>query len=72
MLANKKPLSEDLEVFTKLRNSSAGLKHEATVGAGLPVIGTLDRQLNAGDTVHRIEGAFSGTLGEFTVPSHEY
>lgn len=36
---------------------------ETTVGAGLPAIATLNRLLASGDTVHRIAGAFSGTLG---------
>ena len=37
--------------------------HEATVGAGLPVIDTLEKLLDAGDTVLSIEGCPSGTLG---------
>ena len=63
VLANKKPLSAGISVFDELRSRPGLFRHEATVGAGLPVINTLDRQLNAGDTVHTIEGAFSGTLG---------
>jgi len=35
---------------------------ETNVGAGLPVIGTLNDLLNSGDTVHRIEAVLSGTL----------
>ncbi len=35
---------------------------QATVGAGLPVISTLQGLLKTGDTVQRIEGIFSGTL----------
>ena len=38
------------------------LYHEATVGAGLPVVSTLTDLLATGDTVRRIEGVFSGTL----------
>jgi aspartokinase/homoserine dehydrogenase 1 len=37
--------------------------HEATVGAGLPVLDTLRKLLEAGDTVLSIEGCPSGTLG---------
>lgn len=36
---------------------------ETTVGAGLPIIATLNRLAAAGDPVQRIAGAFSGTLG---------
>jgi len=36
---------------------------ETTVGAGLPVVATLNRLVASGDTVQRIAGAFSGTLG---------
>ncbi|MCB0104590.1 MAG: hypothetical protein KDE53_01745 [Caldilineaceae bacterium] len=36
---------------------------ETTVGAGLPVIATLTRLVASGDTVARIAGTFSGTLG---------
>ena len=35
---------------------------QATVGAGLPVISTLQTLLSTGDTVLRIEGVLSGTL----------
>ncbi len=35
---------------------------ETNVGAGLPVIGTLNDILISGDTVHRIEAVLSGTL----------
>ena len=33
------------------------------MGAGLPVIATLQTLLDSGDTVHAIEGSLSGTLG---------
>ncbi|MEW6512022.1 MAG: bifunctional aspartate kinase/homoserine dehydrogenase I [Bacteroidota bacterium] len=36
--------------------------HEANVGAGLPVISTLNDLVASGDTVVKIEGVFSGTL----------
>ena len=35
---------------------------ETNVGAGLPVIATLNDLLNSGDRVHRIEAVLSGTL----------
>ncbi len=37
--------------------------YEASVGAGLPVIQTLRSLISTGDTVTRIEGVMSGTLG---------
>ncbi len=37
-------------------------RYEATVGAGLPIIGTLRDLLDTGDEIHAIEGIFSGTL----------
>ena len=36
--------------------------HEATVGAGLPILNTLADLIDTGDRVLRIEGIFSGTL----------
>jgi aspartokinase/homoserine dehydrogenase 1 len=63
--ANKKPLASDLEQYAKLQqlvsDGSAGLYHEATVGAGLPVVRTLADLLASGDRVVRIEGVLSGT-----------
>jgi aspartokinase/homoserine dehydrogenase 1 len=63
--ANKKPLADKLEAWKTIRAASAGnadLYHEATVGAGLPVIRTLTDLLASGDRLLKIEGAFSGTL----------
>ncbi|KAK9792663.1 hypothetical protein WJX73_002506 [Symbiochloris irregularis] len=50
-----------------LPHSAPGLpgptfRYEATVGAGLPIISTLQSLLLTGDTVHLIEGVFSGSL----------
>lgn len=36
--------------------------HESSVGAGLPVISTLNDLVSTGDTVRRIQGVFSGTM----------
>lgn len=62
VLANKRPLAGSQEVFTRMKGSGR-LRHEATVGAGLPVISTIDYLLDAGDTITSIEGCLSGTLG---------
>jgi homoserine dehydrogenase len=76
VIANKKPLTSDQEVYNRLTaagvtgdDDTAPLRHlgrsrwETTVGAGLPVIATLNRLVSSGDEVQRITGAFSGTLG---------
>lgn len=60
--ANKLPLAADLATWQRLTNHRR-MRWEATVGAGLPVIITLQNLLNSGDEVRRIEGALSGTLG---------
>ena len=47
-------------------SSARTLSHarwETTVGAGLPVIATLNRLVSSGDEIERIAGSFSGTLG---------
>lgn len=67
VLANKVPLAAEQSRVDRLRAvaraSSASLLHEATVGAGLPVIDTLRKLIEAGDRVTAIEGCPSGTLG---------
>ena len=65
--ANKRPLSGPWSEFAALaetsRRTGGTLRAEATVGAGLPIMDTLAMLAATGDEVHRIEGAFSGTLG---------
>ncbi len=72
VLANKKPLTMQQEVYDRLTRAgtTAGdpitlsqSRWETTVGAGLPVIATLNRLVASGDEIVRIAGAFSGTLG---------
>ena len=66
VLANKKPLTGPYETFRRLLDSNQ-IRYEATVGAGVPVIATLrENILAAHDTIHRIEGCLSGTLGYLT------
>jgi homoserine dehydrogenase len=64
--ANKKPLAGELDGYRRLLETSrAGdrrLRTEATVGAGLPVLDTLEMLTLAGDRLRRIEGCLSGTL----------
>jgi aspartokinase/homoserine dehydrogenase 1 len=44
------------------RKRSKHFLYETTVGAGLPIIGTLKDLIQTGDRIRRIEGVFSGTL----------
>ncbi len=63
---NKKPLAGPLADYRRTQQAAraAGrfLLYEVTVGAGLPILGTLRDLLDGGDRVRSIEGCFSGTL----------
>lgn len=63
---NKKANSGPLEQYLKLRAlqrlSYTHYFYEATVGAGLPIISTLQGLRETGDKILKIEGIFSGTL----------
>jgi homoserine dehydrogenase len=65
--ANKKPLAGPLSRFRALvdgaRAADRLFKVEATVGAGLPVVDTLEMLLATGDRLTAAEGCLSGTLG---------
>ena len=67
VLANKRPIagrraaSESLWQTARARGRR--ILHEATVGAGLPIIDTFHKLTESGDRVERIEGLLSGTLG---------
>jgi homoserine O-acetyltransferase len=67
VLANKRPLAEARGVSGGLAQSAARhgrrMLHEATVGAGLPIIDTIGKLQESGDEVLGIEGCPSGTLG---------
>lgn len=67
VLANKRPVGGNRAQAESLRAiaSSHGRRvlHEATVGAGLPILDTFAKLVEAGDTVRRIEGCPSGTMG---------
>ena len=51
--------------------NDAQLYFETTVGAGLPVLGTIADLVCAGDTIRRIEGSLSGTLGYLSARLHD-
>jgi homoserine dehydrogenase len=63
---NKKAFSGSQKLYDQIvaasREGGAKFLHEATVGAGLPVLSTLKDLVATGDKVTRIEGVFSGTL----------
>lgn len=67
VLANKIPLAADRESAERLEHAARlhrrRILHEATVGAGLPVLDTLRKLQESGDRVLHIEGCPSGTLG---------
>jgi cystathionine gamma-synthase len=67
VLANKVPLAGDQRLVDRLhdtaRRNGRVILHEATVGAGLPVLDTMRKLIEAGDEILSIEGCPSGTLG---------
>ncbi|GAA4362664.1 bifunctional aspartate kinase/homoserine dehydrogenase I [Kangiella marina] len=64
--ANKKANSSDMQHYRNIRQSaSRRFRHffyETNVGAGLPILKTLDSLLCSGDRVHDISGILSGSL----------
>ncbi len=65
--ANKKPVADSFTDWTALQAAAAAsrgvLRAEATVGAGLPVVDTLEMLVDTGDQLRSATGALSGTLG---------
>ena len=63
---NKIACSSDYEKYRNLKNLAreydANFLFETNVGAGLPVINTLNDLMRSGDRVNRIEAVLSGTL----------
>ena len=64
--ANKLANTSDMQFYRRLQHAArrreVAYRYETTAGAGLPVISTLKDLIRTGDTIHRIEGIFSGTL----------
>lgn len=64
--ANKVAASSDYESYLKLKETALrrGVKFlfETNVGAGLPIIGTINDLCNSGDKILKIEAVLSGTL----------
>lgn len=65
VLANKDPLVGPLAQFHALRRSPHGgsLRASATVGAGLPILATVERAIVSGDTLITLNARASGSLG---------
>lgn len=67
VLANKQPLAGPATAVALLRQTlarhHAKLRHEATVGAGLPILESLQQLIATGDRIRSLEGCLSGTLG---------
>lgn len=67
VLANKVPLASSLaasrEILQDARAGGRRVLHEATVGAGLPVIDTLQQLHASGDRVDSVDSSPSGTMG---------
>lgn len=63
---NKKANSSSQELFDRLQRCAdrhnCAFAYETNVGAGLPLIGTMNEMVTTGDRVDRIEGVLSGTL----------
>lgn len=64
--ANKIAASSEYDKYIKLKETALerGVKFlfETNVGAGLPIIGTINDLLNSGDKILKIEAVVSGTL----------
>ena len=66
VMCNKWPLAVPYDRYEALMSAGGGagrIRFETTVGAALPVIGTLQTLQQTGDEVRRIEASVSGTLG---------
>lgn len=60
--ANAGPLERYRELKEIVREKDIVYGYETTVGAGLPIIGTLHDLVACGDNIHKIEAVLSGTI----------
>ena len=64
--ANKIAASSDYDNYLRLRQTARDkgvwFRYETNVGAGLPIIGTINDLCNSGDKILKIEAILSGTL----------
>lgn len=61
--ANKKPLTEKMEIYRELHADTGRYFYETTVGSSTPAIQTLQDLIRTGDEVMEIKAVLSGTLG---------
>jgi bifunctional aspartokinase / homoserine dehydrogenase 1 len=63
---NKVACSADYAYYESLKNTAQEFNtkflFETNVGAGLPIIGTLNDLINSGDSINKIQAVLSGTL----------
>lgn len=63
---NKIPFAAPYEQYAKIKTTAiengVSLRYETTVGAALPILESIAREVNAGDEIHSIEAVLSGTL----------
>ena len=66
MAANKEAASSSYDNYTKLketaRHRDIKFLFETNVGAGLPIINTMNDLINSGDHILKLEAVLSGTL----------
>ena len=58
---NKKANTTDYSLYEEL-SGYCNYKFETTVGAGLPIVQTIQNIINSGDTILKVEAILSGTL----------
>ncbi|MFN3588646.1 MAG: bifunctional aspartate kinase/homoserine dehydrogenase I [Spirosomataceae bacterium] len=61
-VANSGSYEQYLSLQQTARKGNAKFLYETNVGAGLPIINTLQGLITSGDKIHRIEAVLSGTL----------
>jgi aspartokinase/homoserine dehydrogenase 1 len=77
--ANKIAASSKYENYLKLKHTALArgvkFRFETNVGAGLPIIGTINDLRNSGDKILKIEAVLSGTLNYIfneTITNHDF
>eukprot|EP00927_Polykrikos_kofoidii_P078351 TRINITY_DN75185_c0_g1_i1.p1 TRINITY_DN75185_c0_g1~~TRINITY_DN75185_c0_g1_i1.p1 ORF type:complete len:472 (-),score=77.14 TRINITY_DN75185_c0_g1_i1:68-1450(-) len=60
--AGSGPYARYKRIMAAAQKGKSRFLYEATVGAGLPIIGPLQGLLRAGDEIQMVQGIFSGTL----------
>jgi aspartokinase/homoserine dehydrogenase 1 len=61
-IACSSPYAHYANLKSLAQNHHAAFLFETNVGAGLPIVSTLNDLIHSGDTIHKIEAVLSGTL----------